>query len=122
MVLGGDSHNCWLNSIAAESGNRLAAIEFAGGSVTSPGIERALSGATPGQREAMMRAANPNLAWCDITHRGYATLRFTRESCDAEWVALADVRTPQASAFAVTRMNAAASVSAGPGAWSVQNT
>ena len=122
VVLGGDSHNCWLNNLAAGSGNRLAAIEFAGGSVTSPGIERALSGATPGQREIMMRAANPSLAWCDITHRGYATLRFTRESCNAEWVALNDVRVPQPSAFAVTRMTAGASANAGPGAWSVQNT
>lgn len=121
VVLGGDSHNCWLNNLPADSGARLAAIEFAGGSVTSPGIERALSGAAPGQREAMMRAANRNLAWCDITHRGYGALRFTREACEAQWLAFDNVRTPHMNAPVITRMNAAASLSAGPGAWSVHN-
>lgn len=122
VVLGGDSHNCWLNNLGASSGRRLAAIEFAGGSVSSPGFERALSNAAPGEREALMRTANPELAWCDATHRGYGALRFTRDACEAEWVAFADVRNSQTSAPIVTRMNAAASMDAGPDAWSVQNS
>jgi alkaline phosphatase D len=122
IVLGGDSHNCWVNNLAAADGGRLAALEFAGGSVTSPGFERPLSNAQPGQREQVMCDANRNLAFCDLTNRGYAALRFTRTACDAEWIAFSNVRTPQMNAPVVTRMNAAASSNVGPGAWSVQNT
>lgn len=117
VVLSGDSHNCWLNNLASADGARLAAIEFAGGSVTSPGVERALAGAGPGQRETLMRAANPHLAWCDATNRGYGALRFTREACHAEWLAFADVRIPQAEEPIVTRFTAEPSANAGPSSW-----
>jgi alkaline phosphatase D len=118
VVLGGDSHNCWLNNLTAADGSRLAAIEFAGGSVSSPGFERSLSNAQPGEREALMRGANPPLAWCDLTRRGYGALTFTREACTAEWVAFDDVRTREAGTPSVTRITSAASA-AGPGAWQV---
>lgn len=117
VVLGGDSHNCWVNNLAAAGGNRLAALEFAGGSVTSPGFERSLTNAAPGEREALMRSSNEHMAFCDLTSRGYATLSFTREACAAEWLAFDDIRSPIASAPRVTRLNAAASMGAGPGAW-----
>jgi alkaline phosphatase D len=119
VVLGGDSHNCWVNNLAAASGSRLAAIELAGGSVSSPGFERTLSNAAPGQREAIMRGANAPLAYCDLTNRGYAALKFTRASCEAEWLAFADITTPHMQAPAVTRMSAAPSATAGPSAWSI---
>lgn len=117
VVLGGDSHNAWLNNLAAPNLQRLAAIEFAGGSVTSPGLERTLSAAGAGEREALMRAANPHLAWCDVTHRGYGALRFTRAACAAEWVAFDDVRGPAAAPPVATRISAEPSARAGPGAW-----
>jgi alkaline phosphatase D len=119
VVLGGDSHNCWVNNLPAAGGARLAAIEFAGGSVTSPGFERSLTNAQPGERESVMRAGNPNLAFTDLTNRGYATLRFTRESCNAEWIAFDSVRSPQPPTPIVTAMTSTPSASAGPGAWSV---
>ncbi len=119
VVLSGDSHNCWLNNLAAAGGARLAAIEFAGGSVTSPGFERTLSAAGPGEREAAMRAANPALAWCDLSNRGYGALKFTRDACAAEWLTFDDVRSPLAPAPGVTRMASAPSASAGPGGWAV---
>ncbi|HYD87388.1 MAG TPA: alkaline phosphatase D family protein [Vitreimonas sp.] len=117
VVLGGDSHNCWVANLDAAGGRRRAALEFAGGSVTSPGFERSLSNAAAGERESMIRTANPHLAFCDLTNRGYAALRFTRGECEAEWLAFADVRTPVAPAPQVSRLHAAAGRSAGPGAW-----
>lgn len=120
-VLGGDSHNTWLNNLAAPNGERTAAIEFAGASVTSPGLERVLSAAAPGAREAMMQSANPHLAWCDVTNRGYGALKFTRGGCEAEWVAVGDVTSPDTQAVRVTRMSSATSAGAGPGAWSVES-
>lgn len=119
IVLGGDSHNCWVNNLAAPGGGRLAALEFATGSVTSPGFERSLTAAGAGEREALFRAANPHLAWCDLTNRGYTALRFTRGGCETDWIAFDSVRTPQAPAPAVTRISAAASASGGPGAWAL---
>jgi alkaline phosphatase D len=119
MVLSGDSHNTWLNNLAAPGGGRLAALEFAGASVTSPGLEQVLSHAAPGAREMLMRSANPHWAWCDITNRGYAALRFTRTACESEWVAFNNVVSTQAPAAQVTRINAEASASAGPSAWSL---
>lgn len=117
IVLGGDSHNCWANNLA--HGNGLAAVEFAGGSVSSPGVERPLSNAAPGAREAAMRGANADLAWCDLTRRGYGALTFTHAGCEADWLAFNDVRTPRAGTPERTRLLSAASDAAGPSAWSV---
>ncbi len=119
IVLGGDSHNCWLNNLNASGAARLAALEFAGGSVSSPGFERTLSAGAPGTREAMLRGANAALAWCDLSNRGYAALSFTRGACSAEWLAFADVSAPTPSAPSVTRLSATPSASAGPGAWTL---
>ncbi|MGH6950886.1 MAG: alkaline phosphatase D family protein, partial [Vitreimonas sp.] len=119
VVLGGDSHNCWVNNIPAPGGGRLAALEFASGSVSSPGMERTLTNAAPGEREATLRAGNPQLAFCDATNRGYGALRFTREQCAAEWIAFADVRAPEPGTPTVTRITSTASVNSGPGAWTL---
>jgi alkaline phosphatase D len=119
VVLAGDTHNCWLNNLP--SGNRMAAVEFGGGSVSSPGLERTISAAGDGEREAAMRAGNIALAWCDIGRRGYASLRFTRTACEAEWRAFDDVRSPQPQTPHITRMHSETSISAGPGAWSISS-
>jgi len=119
LVLGGDSHNCWVDNLAAQGGARLAALEFAGGSVTSPGLEHTLTAAAQGQRESAMKNANPNIAWCDVTYRGYGAFKLKRASCDAQWVAFPSVREPQMPAPTVTRFSSTPSAAAGPGAWNV---
>lgn len=119
VVLGGDSHNCWVNNLSDASGSRIAALEFAGGSVASPGFERSLTNATPGQRESMMRSSNPHMAFCDLTNRGYGVLKFTRTTCESEWLAFSDVRSPQAGTPLVTRFISTAGANGGPGAWTL---
>lgn len=120
VILGGDSHNTWLNNLAtADDTSRMAAIEFAGASITSPGLEQAMTAAAPGAREAMMQSANPHLAWCDVTNRGYGALKFTRGACEAEWVAFADVRSETVSTPITTRFAATPSTQAGPSPWTV---
>lgn len=116
VVLGGDSHNCWVNNLPAARG-RLAALEFAGGSVTSPGFERSLTRAAAGERESAIRAANPNMAFCDVTNRGYGVLRFTRGACESEWLGFADVRIAARGEPVVSRFASTPSRAAGPGAW-----
>lgn len=119
VILGGDSHNTWVNNLAAPGASHNAAIEFAGASVTSPGLEQAMTAGAPGAREAMMRSANPHLAWCDVTNRGYGALKFTRGACEAEWVAFANVRDAEAPAPSITHLTATPSASGGPGSWSI---
>jgi len=119
VILGGDSHNAWINSIAAPQGGRLAALEFAGGSVTSPGFERSMAAAAPGEREQLMRSGNPELAFCDISNRGYGAMHFTRSRLDAEWVAFENVKSPIVTAPRVTRLASEPSANAGPAAWTL---
>lgn len=85
-ILAGDSHNCWLNDIPGQGG--VAAVEFAGGSVASPGLERTLSKAAEGAREALVQGANAGLRFADLTHRGYGVLRYTPARLEAEWIAM----------------------------------
>lgn len=117
IVLGGDTHNCWANNLTAPGGGRLAALEFAGGSVSSPGLERHLTLAAPGERESVMQAANPQLAWCDVSHRGYGALTFTRNACAVEWRSVGDNRSPIKAPLAVTSLRAEARSAGGPRPW-----
>lgn len=116
IVLSGDSHNCWVNNLPAAGGGRNAAIEFAGGSVSSFGFESALTNAQPGERESVMRSGNPGMAWCDVTHRGYGAVTLTRGRCAAEWVAFENVRQETVSNVIVTALTSDAS-DAGPSDW-----
>lgn len=119
LVLGGDSHNTWVYNAPAAGGSRLAAIEFAGGSVSSPGFERSLTNAQPGDRERLIRSANPDLVFGDFTNRGYGAFKLTRERCEAEWRAVGDIRVRERGAVRVTKFTSSASTASGPGAWSV---
>ncbi len=101
-ILSGDSHNAWLNDIAGAK--RLAAVEFAGGSVSSPGFERTLSKAADGERESVIRAANPLLKWADVTNRGYGVLRYAPNALSAEWVASNDISARSAGAKSITKL------------------
>lgn len=104
-VLAGDSHNAWLSDIPGAKG--LAAVEFAGGSVSSPGFERSLSKAGEGEREAVMQQANPTLKFADVTNRGYGVLRYSAEQLDAEWVAMGPALQRSAQAKSVAKLIAA---------------
>jgi alkaline phosphatase D len=101
-ILAGDSHNTWLNDIAGAKG--LAGVEFAGGSVSSPGFETTLSQAAEGEREAVIRAANPLLKWADVTNRGYGVLRYSPKALEAQWVASASITSRNPLAKSITKL------------------
>ena len=119
VVLAGDSHNCWVSGVPSAEAGRRAANEFAVGSITSPGFERTLSTAQPGEREALFKAGNPDMVFCDVTRRGYGTLRFTRGECAAEWLTFADIRSPTRGEPEVARFRMASSAQGGPGPWTM---
>ena len=90
VVLSGDSHNAWANDLA--TGGRPAGVEIATHSVTSPGIEEQASRAAPADVAAALREANPGLAWCDTSRRGYTSVQLTPDAVTAEWHLLRSIR------------------------------
>jgi alkaline phosphatase D len=91
VVLAGDSHNAWASNITA--GRDAAGVEFAGHSVTSPGAESSLPALDPKRLAADLVAANPGLAWCDTSRRGYMAVELTPARSTSEFRFLGTVRT-----------------------------
>lgn len=117
LVLSGDSHNAWAHNLPGGRDGRPAAVEIGGTSVTSPGFERTFSNATPEARAAAILAANPELAWCDVTRRGYACTRLTSARADVEWIGFDTVTTPTAPSPVIVRSSAEATRDRGVGPW-----
>ncbi len=83
VLLCGDSHNAWAFDLAQDG--RPAGIEFAGHSVTAPGLERTTAPAPELVAAAMLRA-NAELKWCDTSRRGYMATTITRDRVRNDWV------------------------------------
>jgi alkaline phosphatase D len=90
VVLSGDSHNGWAFDLDLDGAP--AGAEFAGSSVTSPGLEAYASGVAPAELERAVRARNPALKWADLQRRGYLTLTLTPQRATGEWLFLETVR------------------------------
>jgi alkaline phosphatase D len=90
LVLSGDSHNGWAFDL--DLAGTPAGAEFAGSSVTSPGLEAYSPGIAPAEVDRAIRARNPALKWADLSRRGYMALTLTRDRAIGEWLSLATVR------------------------------
>lgn len=117
IVLSGDSHCAWANNLPGGRDGRPAAIEVAGTSVSSGGFERTFDKGTPEDRARAFVGANPELAWCDVTHRGYAVVKLTRAGAETQWTAFENVLTRDAPVHSVTTSRAEATKSHGVGKW-----
>jgi alkaline phosphatase D len=91
LVLSGDSHNGWAFDL--DLGGTPAGAEFAGSSVSSPGLEAYTPGVAPAEVVRAIRARNPALKWADLQRRGYMSLTLTRDRATGEWLSLDTVRT-----------------------------
>lgn len=105
VVLSGDSHNGWAFDL--DLGGAPAGAEFAGMSVTSPGLEAYSPGVAPAELVRAVRARNPALKWADLQRRGYLTLTLTRDRAVGEWLSLDTVRTRSTKLAARHRMSVA---------------
>jgi alkaline phosphatase D len=85
VMLSGDSHNAWAYSLLEDG--QPTGIEFAGHSVTSPGIEGQL-GADPKHVSNAFVATNPELVWADTSQRGYTMIEITPQRVTGEWLFL----------------------------------
>ncbi|HEX8307203.1 MAG TPA: alkaline phosphatase D family protein [Allosphingosinicella sp.] len=90
LVLSGDSHNGWAFDL--DLAGTPAGAEFAGMSVTSPGLEAYAPGVPSDRVVRALRARNPALKWADVQRRGYMALTLTRERATGEWLSLDTVR------------------------------
>jgi alkaline phosphatase D len=90
LVLSGDSHNGWAFDLALDGA--AAGAEFAGQSVTSPGLEAYVPGKDPAEVEHALMTRNPQLRWADVRRRGYMTLTLTRDRATGEWLSMDTVR------------------------------
>lgn len=89
VMLSGDSHNAWAYSLVEEG--RPAGVEFAGHSVTSPGMEGQL-GADPKAVVAAFVKTNPELAWADTSQRGYMMIDLTPRRVTGEWLFMQTIK------------------------------
>jgi alkaline phosphatase D len=117
LILSGDSHNAWVYDIPGGPEGRAGMIEAAGTSVTSPGFETFFNNAKQGEREAKMRAANPELVWADVTNKGYCAVTLTRAAAEATFIQYADVRAKDAPVTGTHTLRAAAVAGPGVGKW-----
>ena len=83
IVLTGDSHNAWAFDLAHDG--KAAGVEFAGQSVSSPGLENAFKGASGNTISKALMAANPGLVWADSSQRGYMVVELTPNMASSEW-------------------------------------
>ncbi|MGL5837476.1 MAG: alkaline phosphatase D family protein [Sphingorhabdus sp.] len=83
IVLTGDTHNAWAFDL--DHDGRAAGVEFAGQSVSSPGLESAFTGTTPATVAKTIAATNPGLKWMDAGQRGYMVVELTPMKASSEW-------------------------------------
>jgi alkaline phosphatase D len=103
VMLSGDSHNAWAYSLAEDG--QPAGIEFAGHSVTSPGIE-AQMGADPKAVAGAFVATNPELAWADTSQRGYMMIDITPQRVTGEWLFMRTIKSRSTAVAGAHRMSA----------------
>lgn len=103
VMLSGDSHNAWAYSLAEDG--RPAGVEFAGHSVTSPGMEAQMKVDPKDVASAFVRK-NPELAWADTSQRGYTMIQITPQRVTGEWLFLETIKSRSTAIAGSHRMSA----------------
>jgi alkaline phosphatase D len=102
VVLTGDTHNGWAFDLSHDG--KAAGVEFAGHSVTSPGLESSFTGTTNATLSRSLMAANPGLAWADAAQRGYMHVALSPEKAVSEWRFSDNIKTRSAGLIGTQRM------------------
>jgi len=102
VVLAGDTHNSWVGAVNDAEG-ALGAWQFGGPGVSAPGLEEALPDLTPEQLEALFLGFNPELAYANLSQRGYMEVRVSETAVDTDFVFVDGVDTPDYDTEVVTQ-------------------
>jgi alkaline phosphatase D len=89
LVLTGDSHSFWMNTLADDAGNPMG-LELGTAGVTSPGdfIESGWDEETARALDLIFAAQLPEVQWTDNMHQGYVKVVLTRAYADAAFIAV----------------------------------
>ena len=102
IVLTGDTHNAWAFDLVHDG--KAAGVEFAGHSITSPGLESTFTGGTAQAIANALVATNPTLAWADAGRRGYMAVELTPDEAISEWRFTDSIKTRSANLAGIKRM------------------
>ena len=91
LVLSGDTHNAWANDLQDKDGNPIG-VEFAGSSISSPGLEEDIPGTSPAELTAGVLQLIPTLAYANTWQRGYMVLTVTPTAAQADWYFVSTVK------------------------------
>lgn len=98
VVLAGDTHNAWHSNLTlaglvpgGPAAGTKVGEEFATPSVTSPGLEEALT-LPPAQVEAIFKGVVDDLRWIDASRRGFLKMTFTPTEAKGEWVFVSTIK------------------------------
>ncbi|MEM9530177.1 MAG: alkaline phosphatase D family protein [Pseudomonadota bacterium] len=92
VVLTGDTHAAW--GMNLEGPGSWQGIELGTTSISSPGFPQSFS--LPADAiESRLKAANPQLRYSEVTHRGYLTLTLTADDARVTFHRVSDVKTRQ---------------------------
>lgn len=84
VVLSGDTHNAWANDLKDLSGSQ-AGVEFAGSSVSSPGLEEALPNENPVALTLGAMQLIPTLKYANTSLRGWMLVTLSHDEARADW-------------------------------------
>ena len=90
LVLSGDSHSYWANSLFDASGLAMG-IELGATGVSSPRSLRALGAEGMRRFDELNAANNKEIEWTDGRHLGFIRLRIDHERAHADFVTVSDV-------------------------------
>jgi alkaline phosphatase D len=101
VFMTGDIHTSWAIDLAAnpfeggpynpDTGEGAFAVELVGPSITSIALE---GDPTETFAPALIRGANPQVKFSDVTHKGYVLLDVTPERVQAEWYFANTIKVP----------------------------
>jgi len=94
VVLSGDSHNAWAHDLKDAQGSQVA-VEFAGSSVSSPGLEEDLPNVHPAALTLGLLQLVPTLKFANTALRGWLLVSFSHAEARADWYFVDTVKSRQ---------------------------
>jgi alkaline phosphatase D len=100
LVLTGDSHSFWMNTLADAAGLPMG-LELGTAGITSPGdfVESGWDQETATRLDRLFEQELPEVVWTDNLHQGYVRVTLTHNGARADFVAVDTVLVPEFRAF-----------------------
>jgi alkaline phosphatase D len=94
VVLSGDTHNAWADDLK-DAGGAQVGVEFAGSSVSAPGLEEDLPNVHPVALTLGVLQLIPTLKYANTLQRGWLLVTFSHAEARADWYFVDTVKARQ---------------------------